>query len=63
MVVKYKSEKYDNIRAIGFDASNELGFCVTMVQEVEAPKENPALNNKVIVLEGITVNALKISEV
>jgi len=62
MTLTYKAEKYENVRAISFNISNELGFCVIMVQEVEAPKDNPALNNKITVLELVEIGKLKIQD-
>lgn len=62
MTLTYKAEKYENVRAISFNVSNELGFCVIMVQEMEASKDNPALNNKVTVLECVEIGKLKIQD-
>ena len=62
MTLTYKGEKYENVRAVGFNMSNELGCCVTMVQEVKAPKDNPALNNRVTVLELVEIGKLKIQD-
>lgn len=61
MVVKYKNQKIENVRAIGFDISNELGVCVNLVQEIKTPG-HPELNNKIIVLEGVEMEKLKISD-
>jgi len=61
MTLTYKGEKYENVRAVGFDISNELGVCVNLVREIETP-EHPELNNEIIVLEGVEMEKLKISD-
>lgn len=61
MIVRYKNQKLENVKAIGFDVSNELGTCVYIVQEI-VTEGHPELNNKCTTLEGVNLSKLKISE-
>lgn len=61
MTVSYKGEKFENVRAMGFNMSNELGVCVYLVQEV-VNKEHPEQNSKCTTLECVEIGKLKVAD-
>lgn len=59
MIVRYKGQEFKDVRAMGFNMSNELGVCVYLVQEVEN-KEYPEQNSKCTTLECVEIGKLKV---